>query len=151
VLSLEEPVEVDELSVVMPALVVSLADGLAVLLVVSAFMPASEFTEAVSPVVVLGAWPIVLSVCAALAVSAATEVVSPRSGAAPTSSSDRLWQAAREAAAASINRYLMKLLLERRDPARLRVSFTVVRVPRAVSRGCKRAVTSRVARMYLAF
>jgi hypothetical protein len=76
--------------------------------VLSELMPASDRTEAVSPEVVPGAWPMVLSVCAAREVSAATAaVVSPRSGAAPTSSEDRLWHAAREAAAANVKRYLM--------------------------------------------
>jgi hypothetical protein len=93
------------------ALVLSLqpADVLSVVVtpVLSALMPASCRTALVSPVVVPGACPIVLSVCAAFVLSAATAVVSPRSGAAPTSSSDRLWQAASEAAAASIQRYLM--------------------------------------------
>lgn len=42
-------------------------------------------------------------------VSLVTAVVSPRSGAAPTSSSDRLWQAARVAAAAKIQRVFMSV------------------------------------------
>jgi hypothetical protein len=43
------------------------------------------------------------------AVSVVTAVVSPRSGAAPTSSSDRLWQAARVATAAKIQRVFMSV------------------------------------------
>jgi len=104
-----------ELSEGVAAPLVLLSDGGVLMLVesvteapvLSALMPASDRTEAVSPLVVPGACPMVLSVCAAREVSAATAVVSPRSGAAPTSSEDRLWQAAREAAAASVKRYLM--------------------------------------------
>src|SRR5918994_6294545 len=64
-------------------------------------------------------------------VSATTAVVSPSSGAAPTSSSARPAQAASDAAAASIKRYFIGVLLWAEDPARLRVSAAVVRVPRA--------------------
>jgi hypothetical protein len=72
--------------------------------VLSADMPASWCTAVLS----LEGCPMVLSVAAALVVSVATAVVSPRFGAAPTSSSDRLWQAASsEAAAASVKRCLM--------------------------------------------
>jgi hypothetical protein len=74
---------------------------------VSALIPASLGCAAVVSVVGAGVCPIVLSLGIAWVVSAATAVVSPRSGAAPTSSSDRLWHAANEAAAASIKRYLM--------------------------------------------
>src|SRR5512133_1757219 len=51
-----------------------------------------------------GRWPMVLSVGTPWVVSAATAVLS-LTGAAPVSSSERLWQAASDAAAASIKRY----------------------------------------------
>jgi hypothetical protein len=102
-LVLSEGVEVVLLSLA-PADVVSVVGAA---MDVSALIPASLGCAAVVSVVGAGVCPIVLSVGAAWVVSAATAVVSPRSGAAPTSSSDRLWHAANEAAAASIRRYLM--------------------------------------------
>src|SRR4026209_1540364 len=87
------------------------------------------------------------------AVSVAVTAASPRSGAAPVSSSLRLWQpTARKAAAARIKRCLIGALLERRDPARLRVSFAIVRVPRAITSGFRlRWLPKRVAIRYLEF
>jgi hypothetical protein len=89
-----------------------------------------------------GVAPIVVSLVTAVVSVAVTAVVSPRSGAAPTSSSGRLWQAASDAAAASIKKYLISVLLGPRDPARLRVSAAVVDVPRAIYAMFGRAVTS---------
>src|SRR5918992_4189105 len=89
----------------------------------------------------------VVSVGTPSVVSATTVVVSPSSGAAPTSSSARLAHAAIDAAAASIRRYRIGVLLGAKDPARLRVSAAVVRVPRAnQERG--RAIPNRVAGIY---
>jgi hypothetical protein len=90
-----------------------------------------------------GICPMVVS-AGATVVSVTTAVVSC-SGAAPTSSSVRPAQAtANEAAAARINRFLIDVLLERRDPARLRVS-TLLSVCRGLNVVTGRAVTSRVA------
>src|SRR5918998_5528504 len=90
----------------------------------------------------------VVSVGTPSVVSATTLVVSASSGAAPTSSSARLAQAAIDAAAASIKRYRIGVLLGAKDPARLRVSAAVVRVPRANQGKKGRAILSRVAAIY---
>src|SRR5207244_3625349 len=64
-----------------------------------------------------GFWPMVLSVGIALVVSdAVTAVVSPFCGAAPTSSWPRLWQAASDAAAASIQTYLISCAPRAKGP-----------------------------------
>ena len=69
-----------------------------------------------------GVCPMVVSLGTAVVSVAVTAVVSPWSGAAPTSSSGRLWQAASDAAAASIKKYCrIGVLLGPRDPARLKV------------------------------
>jgi hypothetical protein len=59
----------------------------------------------------VGVCPMVVSVVTAVVSVAVTAVVSPWFGAAPTSSSERLWQAASDAAAASIKKYLISTLL----------------------------------------
>src|SRR5918999_2960293 len=93
----------------------------------------------------------VVSVGTPSVVSATTLVVSASSGAAPTSSSARLAQAASDAAATSIKRYRIGVLLGLRDPARLRVSADVV-VCRGLNVGKRvAAVISRVAQMYSDF
>jgi len=58
-------------------------------------------------------------------------VLSPRSGAAPISSSDRLWHAAKVAAAARIQRVFMSSLLVATEPCPHWASSPIVRPLRA--------------------
>src|SRR5918998_4915791 len=85
-------------------------------------------------------------------VSVAVTAGSACSGAAPVSSWLRAAPTGRKAAAAKVNRCLIRTLLERRDPARKRVSFAIVHVPRAASKsGLRLSYLQPVAIRYLEF